>query len=284
MLGAPFLLLVPLALWRSRWALAVLAISALAFLFPLLGLKVSFPKVAAPEDIQILSVNVADARGLKMPLDVLVEASGADLVAIQECPRGFRDPPGPDIPGYEFHHHLGLCLLTRLPILAAEQMGRNQQEVDSITGWAVRYSLELGPGDTISVTNVHLPTPRAGLEDIRKGEVSKGAEALKRDRRIRRLAAEGIRTLVDAGGPPQVVLGDFNAPPESRIQREIWGDFRNAFGRSGLGFGFTRYNGWVRARIDHVLVDESWTVVAARVGEDVGSDHRPLLVRLRRAR
>ena len=64
----------------------------------------------------------------------------------------------------------------------------------------------------------------------------------------------------------------------------MWGDLRDAYSVAGMGFGFTRYNGWIRARIDHVLTDRSWRVVDAVVEEDVGSDHRPLRVRLARRR
>ncbi|NNF27428.1 MAG: endonuclease/exonuclease/phosphatase, partial [Gemmatimonadetes bacterium] len=51
---------------------------------------------------------------------------------------------------------------------------------------------------------------------------------------------------------------------------------------AGLGFGFTRYNGWIRARIDHVLLAGDLEAVSAVVGDDVGSDHRPVRVRIRR--
>ena len=42
----------------------------------------------------------------------------------------------------------------------------------------------------------------------------------------------------------------------------------------------TKYNGWIRARIDHVLTNDQWHVDRARVGPDAYSDHRPLLVDL----
>jgi endonuclease/exonuclease/phosphatase (EEP) superfamily protein YafD len=51
---------------------------------------------------------------------------------------------------------------------------------------------------------------------------------------------------------------------------------------AGFGLGGTRLNGWFRVRIDHVVVDDSWEVLDARLGEDVGSDHLPLVATIGR--
>jgi vancomycin resistance protein VanJ len=76
------------------------------------------------------------------------------------------------------------------------------------------------------------------------------------------------------------VAGDFNTPVESRIFQEHWGDFADAFSRVGIGLGTTKYNGWIRIRIDHVLTNDAWRPVRVRLWEDVGSDHRPLIADL----
>ena len=80
---------------------------------------------------------------------------------------------------------------------------------------------------------------------------------------------------------PQIVVGDFNSPPESPIYRDAWSGWTNAFSLSGRGFGYTRMNGWIRARIDHILTDDRWKVVRAWVGPGVGSDHKPILAEVR---
>jgi endonuclease/exonuclease/phosphatase (EEP) superfamily protein YafD len=49
----------------------------------------------------------------------------------------------------------------------------------------------------------------------------------------------------------------------------------------GRGLGGTRLNGWIRARIDHVVADDSWEIVEAEVGQDVGSDHLPMIATVR---
>jgi endonuclease/exonuclease/phosphatase (EEP) superfamily protein YafD len=42
----------------------------------------------------------------------------------------------------------------------------------------------------------------------------------------------------------------------------------------------TKYNGWIRARIDHVLAGPQWYVRRTEIGYDLESDHRPLIVDL----
>jgi endonuclease/exonuclease/phosphatase (EEP) superfamily protein YafD len=49
----------------------------------------------------------------------------------------------------------------------------------------------------------------------------------------------------------------------------------------GRGLGGTRLNGWIRVRIDHIVANREWRVVDSRLGEDVGSDHRPMIATVR---
>jgi endonuclease/exonuclease/phosphatase (EEP) superfamily protein YafD len=82
---------------------------------------------------------------------------------------------------------------------------------------------------------------------------------------------------------PTIAAGDFNftvySPAYARMLRES--GLADAF--AGRGWQPTWMAGfWPLAlRIDHVLASRSLCVEHAEVGPDVGSDHRPLLVRLR---
>jgi endonuclease/exonuclease/phosphatase (EEP) superfamily protein YafD len=128
---------------------------------------------------------------------------------------------------------------------------------------------------------VHLETPRAGLALIRGGRLRAGMRLVEEKSHLRGIELRRSRHWVDDLEGPRIVVGDFNTPPESRAYREAWGDWVNAFSRVGHGLGGTRLNGWIRARIDHVLVDDHWIVVRSSLGGDVGSDHLPILATLR---
>jgi endonuclease/exonuclease/phosphatase (EEP) superfamily protein YafD len=89
----------------------------------------------------------------------------------------------------------------------------------------------------------------------------------------------------EAGGP-HVLIGDFNAVWRSPIVRSFTTQgFREAHAVAGRWRGST----WPRfgvlaylpgVRIDHAIVGPDIRVVEARTGGDLGSDHKPLIVRI----
>ena len=79
---------------------------------------------------------------------------------------------------------------------------------------------------------------------------------------------------------PVVVIGDFNATPWSASMKAFTRDTRLRNTSQGTIFGAT-WNVWEphRLLIDHALLSAHWKLLAREVGPDVGSDHRPLLIR-----
>ena len=148
------------------------------------------------------------------------------------------------------------------------------------SGDVVSYRLNM-EGRAVYFTNLHLETPRAGLERIRAGDIVSGAAKLGEKSTLRQIELRRARRWVDQFEGPHIVTGDFNTPPESPIYRAAWSDWHNAFSRAGQGLGGPRVNGWIRARIDHILVNGEWRVIRAQTGEDVGSDHLPVLAEVR---
>jgi endonuclease/exonuclease/phosphatase (EEP) superfamily protein YafD len=115
----------------------------------------------------------------------------------------------------------------------------------------------------LALVVTHLHTPFAG------------------DRRTRQLhaLAAGLRKL----GKPAAVCGDFNAAPWAHSIHALaeTADLRSVYGRFGLAATWPAGTSRLfRVPLDNCLVDESVAVADRRVGQDIGSDHLPLLVDL----
>jgi endonuclease/exonuclease/phosphatase (EEP) superfamily protein YafD len=282
----PLAALVPAALALRPRLLIPLAFGALVTLGPVMGARIGWRRLlAVPEGmpLRVVTFNTDGGRTLGLELPLLLERWKPDVVLFQECGEALAAATE-RIGGWHAHHDHQLCMLTRFPIASAEPMDRSalervkQDPAAGIggAGYVVRYALAT-PGGSISITNLHLETPRKGFEGLMVRDVQR----LRLNTTLRDLESTLARRWVDAAHGPTIVAGDFNTPVESRIFQEHWGDLVDAFSRVGAGLGMTKYNGWIRIRIDHVLADRVWwRPVRARMGDDLGSDHRPLIVDL----
>jgi endonuclease/exonuclease/phosphatase family metal-dependent hydrolase len=155
-------------------------------------------------------------------------------------------------------------------------------------GHAARYRVVIGADSAtarrVDVVALHLTSPRAALSRALHLDFSE----LEEDRYWRRVESERIRAWLDETsrepGVPLIVAGDFNLPPESRVLRRDWGDFRNAFSDAGWGFGYTMFSGPFVVRIDHILHTPELRAARAWVERGFPSEHQPLLADLAWAR
>jgi endonuclease/exonuclease/phosphatase (EEP) superfamily protein YafD len=295
--GLPFLVLVPIALafgpWRRRLLrVAVLGIAAWTLLVPILGLcvpwrtwlgamRMTTTTAGTPPAtrLRVLSANVEGASFDAARLALLIADARPDLVLLQEW-SGSTEPSeflgtGP----WFVQQDYGLLLASRFPI-------RSHEPIDlaslATRGLASRSIVELPGGATVPVLNIHLPTPRPGLEALiaRRHD---GVDQFREITAAQWAASDAVRTRARVTDG-LIVGGDFNLPIESPVFRHFWSDLTDAFSRAGLGLGFTRLGGWsIRVRIDHILSGPGWKAVSARVGPAIGSDHRPVLAELVRA-
>lgn len=280
----PLLVLVPLAALGRPALLGVLVVAAGVVLFPVMGLRLNVPAAAEKGDaVRIMTLNAAGSLEAFAELPALIREEEIDIVAVQECPRTILPVLGL-LTGWHANLSGGLCLLTHFPIRETAVMDRSAFEFAARSGYGgsgnvVRLTLGTTLGE-LHFTNLHLETPRKGFEGVMQREDVGSLEA---NTRIRDAESRQAREWAEAEGVPFLVAGDFNTPVESRIYRRWWSDLANAFSEQGLGFGMTRYNGWIRVRIDHVLTSPQLEVKRAVVGSDVGSDHLPVIVDVVRA-
>jgi endonuclease/exonuclease/phosphatase (EEP) superfamily protein YafD len=226
-----------------------------------------------------MSFNTEGGRGVSWTPTGVLDALEVDIAALQECGADVADRVR-TMAGWHVDARGGACLFSRFPIVAVTQMDREAFLAAGGAGLVVTYVLAVGDRE-VRLTNLHLETPRAGLEAIRSGRIDEGAPLLEGKSALRTFEHRFARRWVDSLPGPRLVVGDFNSPPESPMFREYWGDWQNAFSLTGRGLGGTRLNGWIRARIDHILADDHWTVVRSWLGPNLGSDHAPILADLR---
>lgn len=282
----PLILLAPAAVLFRHTVLIPTALAGLVVLGPVMGFRTGLHRLlphAPGMRFRVVSFNVDGGDLVAAELPALLSQWEPDVVAFQEC--GSSLVQATAVADGWYHHNVrALCLLSRYPIVGVAVMNRDglervkEDEIADIggSGDVASYAIRT-PGGAISFTNLHLETPRKGLEGL-LGVFS--LRRLRQNTRLRDIESELARRWVDRARVPRLVAGDFNTPIESRIFQQHWGDLTDAFSSAGTGLGMTRYNGWIRVRIDHVLLDSSWHSDHVDVGPDLGSDHRPVIADL----
>ena len=279
----PLVPLIGLAAVARRQMLIPLAACGLVVVFPIMGWRLNLGSsnaaAATPgAQIRVMTFNAQNGYTLTRAIWEILGNVAPDIAAFQECSREMFTQME-ELPEWHVHQNGGLCFASRFPIDTVFVMDRGSLESIGGSGMVTRYVLST-PRGPLQVTNVHLDTPRQGLEPITSGRFSIGLRKLREKTLVRDIESRRARRWVEDGPPPRIVLGDFNLPVESVIYQRYWSDLGNAFNEVGRGFGRTRLNGWIKARIDHVLHSSDLTPIRAFVGPELGSDHRPMIADL----
>jgi vancomycin resistance protein VanJ len=256
-----------------------LGLALLTVLGPVMGLRTGWRGyLSGPvegDTIRLVTFNVEGAgneRTANAP--EALAALGADIMAFQECSSELV-AAARRLDGWSVRRDRGLCLVSRFPLAETLLMEEIRTGEMGTTGAVARYHVAL-PAGRLTLGNLHLETPRRGLERLRgSGEAAR----LVGNTMLREAGSRRASRWLEAQ-QVEVVAGDFNLPVESRIYRENWTRCGNAFSRIGRGFGWTRILYRFSARIDHVLVCRGWHAIRAEVGPDLGSDHLPVIVDL----
>jgi endonuclease/exonuclease/phosphatase (EEP) superfamily protein YafD len=274
----PLVALVPLATFANRGMLWLLAVTGVIILGPILGFEVHFAETNGQAALRVMTCNVSQSRFDPARFAELLKRAAPDVVALQEV-RGI--PPRVVWPrGWHVALYDEYLVASRYPVAMDESLPNPR-----ICGkqLAFRYTIAR-PGGTVQLFNLHLATPRDGLEavlDREKGFDTSQLPALETMLAERADETRLVSQWIDRFPGPKIIVGDFNTPVESTIYRRSWSWLDNAFSAAGLGFGFTKITekeGWsFGARIDHVLYTPPWVCVRSWVDRDIGSDHLPLV-------
>jgi endonuclease/exonuclease/phosphatase (EEP) superfamily protein YafD len=257
---------------RKPWMIALAVSSLLLQAVPLLLVQRSHATAAPPgpcngPEVTVATVNLQFDNLAYDRATEWLKRNPADVVVLQEYTRGWADALARAGLTYPYtraaprEDPYGIALFSRWPIAEVREADYAGDGLPSVVAVVVVGKSEL------QVVGLHTHWPiLPGLHDSR-------------DRVLDAAAAEVRKAKVDS-----VLLGDLNLTPYAPAYARL-------LERSGLRdpFGDRRWRPTWRAGfwplalpIDHVLVPASSCVVRAEIGPSIGSDHRPVLVTLRR--
>jgi endonuclease/exonuclease/phosphatase (EEP) superfamily protein YafD len=222
----------------------------------------SAPATAAP-GLSVVSLNVLRANSRKQDVLEYLQAADADIIFLMEV-------DGPWLAALQslestHPHHItspradnfGLALFSRVPL--------RDTRLEYLAGSGaptVMASVEL-EGRRLTVMGTH-PMPPVG----------------RRAAQLRDVQLAALNSVVRHSPDPVLLVGDFNATPWSRAMRVL--------ASGGLGFRGNaapwkptwRVRSLLAIPIDHALCTEPLAVATHEIGPDVGSDHRPVSLRV----
>lgn len=280
--------LLPAILIVAAWrAFALWMVAASVAIWGVLGVVTPVGHLIlldAPDDIP-LAVATANVEGHVEHVVELLDTAHLDVLALQEW-RNSTQLAGM-FPRLFTQQRDGLGIVSRYPIKLVQFLDFTELALGS-DGALARFDLKLPAGGdvtkTLHVYVVHLETPREGIQEWLDHKRDVGfftAPALDWNSRVRRIESATARTYIDEVGGQFIVLGDFNMPVESSIYRHWWSDLQNAYSTAGWGLGHTKHTRKIGVRIDHVLTGAGFDVASAEPGPPIGSDHVPMIARLR---
>lgn len=251
--------------WSMAGAAFVLAINSLGMVsFYYAGWR----RRVGREPLKIALVNINHANSDYARFASWAKAQPLDVLVVQEVNQDWADALNSLSQQYPFSIVLprergsGIALYSRMPM---ESSSLELGEGDDRPG--IKARLTIGE-KKIAIVSFH---PRA---PIRKGHF-----ALRN--RMLATAAVHLRDMDN----PKICIGDFNTSPwsyyyRSFLQQTQLKDSRNARGLLPTWPTFLIFR-WLMIPIDHCLISNDIRVVKMKTGEDVGSDHLPLMIDLK---
>jgi endonuclease/exonuclease/phosphatase (EEP) superfamily protein YafD len=270
---APMAILIPAAaVWRRRLLVFLCGIFLLA-LWPFMGFCLPWSRWQSAEPsgfrVRVLTCNVHRGELKPDELGLFIAESMPDIIAVQDWTSKYEKAV---LWQQDWHARRidEICLASRFPINRVEDISGAKTDNH---GALIAYELEtpIGP---LHFLNLHLSSPRGGLEDVLDRE---GIAELEANSKRRRWQSELAQEWTSWLTGPLLIAGDFNTPIDSTIYRDHWSQYTNAFSRAGLGWGHTYFTRRNSIRIDHLLAGPGWRCRSSWVGPDVGSAHRPLI-------
>ncbi len=236
----------------------------------------SRPERASAAECTVLTYNIHHGEGTDGRLDLeriaqLIQAAGADLVALQEVDRGVTRTQRRDLPAE-------LGKLTGLTPLFANNYAFDGGEYGNailtrypVRWWSNHHFQMIRPGEQRGLLQA--------VVDVKGREVvflSTHLDHRPDDAERLSCVPEILSALSAQGTRPVLLCGDFNDTPESRVIARLSEAFRDGWAAVGQGPGPTYPSEGPVKRIDYIWLRGPVQPVSAEVITSEASDHAAL--------
>ncbi|MBA2682020.1 MAG: endonuclease/exonuclease/phosphatase family protein, partial [Ktedonobacteraceae bacterium] len=283
----PTVLILPLTFGFARKWVWVPLLALLWVLGPIMGFCWHWGLPVLPEAVparvpgvrlRVMTYNVKGGRHDGAAIVRDIRTFHPDLIQFQDSEDVLKGPVGQALAGWNIRVSGQYVVASLSPISELEP--RDISYVGGSPHHCVRYLLQLGK-TPVAVYNVHLLSPRLGLVSVRHRQI--GGIVGNTESRLQEAAR--LAGYVQAETGPTVVTGDLNAPVQAIVCRGLFAaGLRDAFSESGYGYGYS-YGaftpiGHSYVRIDHILASRQWQFSNCWVGNEIGSEHCPVIADL----
>jgi endonuclease/exonuclease/phosphatase family metal-dependent hydrolase len=256
------------ASWLER------SVAALPIILALIGVALqpmASPQPTEPSSLSLMTYNLHQSFGMDNKLDLeeiatTIQRADPDIVGLQEADAGRVPSLSVDqvlwlsrrlnmnsAYGPSWGSTYGVAILSKYPIVQQKRyllVSAEQQRS------CLETTMDLGE-HRVTFFSVHL-----------------GLNSQERERQLDEVLAYTAR----APGP-KVLVGDFNAQPDSQEIGRVLEQFRDSFALAGTGTGYTSPADAPQETIDYIFVWPDITVLSAEVIPSLASDHLPVAAR-----
>jgi len=224
--------------------------------------------------------------------DIQLYEPNVVLLQDADAGRSLKGPLGNFFRGWNVRSFDQYVIASKLPLSEAQIRkisfpGENHS--------CLRCELRIGEA-VIVVYNVHLETPRAGLNEFRTVKrrpsyLPQAVQGFENNVEARLIQARTLSDYISKEQGPVIVAGDLNSPDASLACAMLRNaGLHDAFAEGGKGYGYTYGHfllqhrvPWLQLpwmRIDHIMASSHFQSRRCRTGTEKASEHRPVIADL----
>ena len=294
---APVLLLTTFSIKSATRWIWVLGFYGAWVCGPIMGLCWNLHGHLAPASagatIRFMTCNIKDSRRDVAALIQDLVRYEPDVVFLQDAGNPTDGPLGVYFRDWNICSNGQYVIASRWPLAKAEALLISQPKDQE---YLLRTVVQIGR-TPISLYNVHLLTPRDGLNALRAarkqpGQFAGAVQDLQDNVEHRILQAAKVSDFVRQEPGAIILAGDLNSPDESLVCKALReANLHDAFVEGGRGYGFTYGHFLLRGRIpwlpriswmriDHIMLSSRLQAKHCWTGTGEASDHRPVFADL----